>query len=82
MQSNLTRLRDTLEATPGAVDDLLVHFKQAGWVGISKNATAQQLIENALNRMKYDAPKYTVFIDMLNKMAGMDEVVSSIIEGK
>ena len=75
------QLRDTLKATPGAVDDLLVRFKQIEWMGINEKATADQLIENALNKIKYDATKYTVFIDMLKNMAGTDQVVPSI-EGK
>ena len=58
-----------------------MHFKQVGWIGSSKKATAQELIDTALNRIKYDATKYTVFIDILKGMAGMDQIVPSI-EGK
>ena len=78
MKSHLEQLYDTLRATPGAEERLLVRFKQINWVDMNENATAQELIENALNRIKYDATKYSVFIDTLRKMAGVDQVVSSI----
>ena len=81
MQSHFTQLYDTLRATPGAEEGLLVRFKEINWVDINEKATVQELIENALNRIKYDATKYTVFIDILKNMAGTDQVVSSI-EGK
>ena len=82
MQSNFAQLRDTLTATPGAEKALLALYKQSNWIAASEKATADELIENALNKIKYDTTKYTVFIDMLNKTAGMDQVVSSINEGK
>ena len=74
----MKQLVDTLTATPGAENDLLVHFKQKGWVDITAKATAEQLITKALNDIKCIVGRYRDFIDMLNEMAGMKEVASSI----
>ena len=81
MQSNIAQLRDTLRATPDAEEALLVLFKQNNWIAITAKATAHELIEHALNQIRYDATKYFVFIDMLNEMVGMDLIVI-LIEGK
>ena len=58
-----------------------MHFKQIEWIGISEKGKAQELIEIAVKQIEYDATKYKMFIDMLKKIAGMDQVVQSI-EGK
>ena len=49
------------------------------WVGITITATANEMIVLALDRIKKkDVRDYRVFIDMLNNVTGMDQVVSSI----
>ena len=55
-----------------------MQFKQRSWVGITITATANEMIVLALDRIKKDVRDYRVFIDMLNNVTGMDQVVSSI----
>ena len=75
---HLKQLTESLRAIPGAEEALLVEFKQKSWVGIAIRATAKQLLDLALVRIRKDVRECRVFIDMLNNIEGMDQVVSSI----
>ena len=67
-----------LEALTGAEDSLLMKFKELSWLPIGAEASANELVTLALNRIVNDVRDYDVFVHMLRDIAGMERMVTTI----
>ena len=73
--SHLEALTTALRVTPGAEISLCLKFKELSWLPIVAEASANELVTLALNRIENDVRDYDVFIYMLRNITGMEQMV-------
>ena len=78
VRCNMNSIITTLKSTPGATDMLSGMYKQKGWMNTTVHPTEDQLATLVLDRIKQDPRQYTMFIDMLRGIDGMDLTVDRI----
>ena len=61
------------------VEPLLQLFKMEKWIALGATATANELVELALDRIKNQITDYDVFIRMLKSMPGMEPIADQMI---
>ena len=61
------------------VEPLLQKFKMAKWIALGATATANELVELALDRIKNQVTDYDVFIRMLKSMPGVEPIAVQMI---
>ena len=75
MQENFSTIP---EATPTARLSLENEFKKLGWLGPADHPTEEELVTQALDRIKLDPNQHKEFITMLNGIPGLDLVVGKL----
>ena len=78
MLNKMQRVIDALVVTPGAKQQLDVKCKEKSWFTISASVSEGELIEFVLERVNQNADQFDVFLSMLNKIDGMDQVVADL----
>ena len=61
------------------VQPLLQKFKMEKWIALGATATANELVELALDRIKNQVTDYDVFIRMLKSMPGVEPIAVQMI---
>ena len=61
------------------VEPLLQKFKMEKWIALGATATANELVELALDRIKNQVTDYDVFIRMLKSMPGVEPIAVQMI---
>ena len=82
VRSNLTKITKALQSTPGARENLILHYKQYEWLDLTENPAEGELVTLALVRIKQDPSQFDKFIDMLRDTKGMDVIVTTLTEGE
>ena len=65
--------------TAKEVETLLQKFTMEGWIAGGAEATANELVLLALNRIQTRATDYDVFIRMLRSMPGVESLAKQMI---
>ena len=81
VKSQLVSVIHLLKATKHARKALTLHYKQEGWLEMTEYPTEDELVTQALVRMKNDSSQYDTFIQMLNTIQGLDMIVKAITYG-
>ena len=76
---NLDRLVRNIRGIPGAENHLQRQFREKEWIDITSQVNADGLTTLALTKIEMNAENYKVFIDMLNSVTGLQEIVARII---
>ena len=74
----LQLLTERLQLTK-EVEPLLQKFKMEKWIALGAKATANELVELALDRIKNQVTDYDVFIRMLKSMPGVEPIAHQMI---
>ena len=77
--SHLEVLTTALRVTPGAESSLRLKFQELSWLAIGAEASANELVTLALNRIENDVRNYDVFVHMLRNVTGMEQMVDIIL---
>ena len=80
--ANLVTIVTTLKASPTAKLKLTLHYKEKDWISIYETPDEDALVILALHRIKQDPNQFNVFIDMLQCIKEMDQIVNAIIGGE
>ena len=75
VQENFSTITEALKATPNARLSLENEFKTLGWLGPAYHPTEEELVIQALERIKQDPSQYKILITMLN---GLDLVIQKL----
>ena len=81
VKSQLLKVIHLLKATKHARKALTLHYKQEGWLEITEYPTEDELVTQALVRMKDDSSLYDKFLNMLRAIEGLDVIVNAITCG-
>ena len=82
VRSNLLQVTKALKSTPGARENLILHYKQYEWLDVTENPAEGDLVTLALVRIKQDPSQFDLFIDMLRDTEGMDLIVTTLTAGE
>ena len=63
---------------PGARHSLLVQFQEQSWLAIGVEASVNDLMSVALNRIENDVKDYEMLLKIFKNIPGMDQVVKRI----
>ena len=61
------------------VETLLQKFEMQTWIAVGTTATANDLVQLALSRIKDQVTDYDVFIEMLKSMPGVKSIADQMI---
>ena len=78
VRSNLLQITKALKSTPGARENLILHYIQHKWLDTTENPAEGELVRLALVRIKQDPSQFDLFIDMLRDTEGMDLIVTTL----
>ena len=79
VKENMKSFIDTIDSIPYGVKHLTTKFREAGWLALyAKDISADDLIIQALDRIKNDAAEHQVFLDMLRDIVGTDQIVAML----
>lgn len=79
VKENMNDFIDAIESIEGAVEKLQTMFMENGWLETNPNKiSAKNLITQALNRISNDSREHVVFLQMLQKITGMDQMVERL----
>ena len=78
VKSQLVKVIHLLKATKHACKALTLHYKQEGWLEITAYPTEDELVTQALVRMKDDSNQYDKFLNMLRAIEGLDVIINAI----
>ena len=83
--SEYTRVRQSLGAITEVLDvnhdanqSLRQKFQEERWLSVGSDTEGEGLVTVALSRIKNDAGQFQQFIDMLNDIDGMDQIVKKL----
>ena len=79
---NLVSITKALKSTPGARENLILHYVQHKWLDTTENPVEGELVKLALERIKRDPSQFDLFINMLGDIEGMDLMVKALREGQ
>ena len=81
VKENMGNFITAIESIPRAVKSLTTKFQEAKWLGHSAGEiSADQLITQALDRIKIDAAEHRAFLDMLKSIEGTD-LITQMLDG-
>ena len=72
----------TIQATEGALEALTRQYKQAGWLEPTAKPKVDELLSQALVRMRGNPDQYDKFLSMLHAIEGLDQIVKAISGGQ
>ena len=67
-----------LKTTQGAQKALTQHYIQNGWLDNTQNPSEDELVRQALQRIKIDPSQYDMFLNMLHAIKGLDIMVKAL----
>ena len=76
VRENMVSITRALKYTPGARDELILHFVQHGWLDTTESPVESDLAQLALKKIEEDPIQFGVFIDMLRNTEGMSLIVT------
>ena len=71
-----------LKSTPGARENLILHYIQHKWLGTTEDPPEDKLVKLAAVRITQDPSQFDLFIDMLRDTEGMDLIVTTLTAGE
>lgn len=78
VKENMNDFIEAIQSIKG-VEKLQTMFTESGWQETNPNLTsAKDLITQALNRIGNDSREHVVFLQMLEKITGMDQMVERL----
>ena len=81
VKSQLVKVISLLKSTKHACKALTLHYKQEGWLEMTEYPTEDELVTQALVRMKDDSSQYDKFLNMLRAIEGLDVIINAITCG-
>ena len=79
VKENMQGFREAIQSIPDAVNCLTTKFMEAEWLPThAREITANNLITQALIRIKNDADQHQVFLEMLGGIIGTDQIVTKL----
>ena len=82
VRSNLINITKALKSTPGARENLILHYIQHKWLAITEKPEEGELVRLALVRIKQNPSQFDIFIAMLRDIEGMDLIVTALSGGE
>ena len=82
VKSQLVKIVRVLKARKAAGIALTLHYQQEGWLEVTEYPKEQELVTQALVRMKDDSSQYDKFLNMLRAIEGLDVIVNAITCGQ
>ena len=76
--SRLNSITESLKVNPSAKESLTQKYQERNWLDIVAKPTEEELVTQALSRIKTDVKQYTVFIAMLEQTTGMNIIVDQL----
>ena len=80
--NNLLKITRTLKSTPGARENLILHYIQHKWLGTTESPVEGELVRLTLLRIEQDPSQFDLFIDILRDTEGMDLIVTTLTAGE
>ena len=80
MQTSMTAIESAFQTLPGGKVDITTKFKEQSWIGVCASPDAHALARVVLHRIEHDTGELKKFIDMLNVVSGMDQIVKKITQ--
>ena len=78
----MTKIARALKSTPGARENLILHYKEQEWLDVTENPVDGELVTLALVRIKQDPSQFDLFMKMLCGINGMDLIVATLTGGE
>ena len=75
--NNKGTIIEALKLTPGARGVLVTKFQEEEWLLITEDPTEEKLVNTVLGRIKRNPANITTFIDMLNDVIRLDQLVEN-----
>ena len=82
VRRQLDKCVETIQVTKGAQEALTTQYIQAGWLGLTAKPSVNELLSQALMRMKGNPDQYDKFLSMLRAIGGLDLIVKAISGGQ
>ena len=76
--NNKGTIVEALKLTPGATGVLVTKFQEKEWLSITESPTEEKLVNTVLGRIKRNPANYTTFIDMVEDVTGLDQIVETL----
>ena len=73
-----TNITDCLKANSAAKDALILEYQKREWIKPTATLNETELVTLVLNRISEDAGQYDIFMDMLEKIEGMNLIVDKL----
>ena len=73
-----TDIIECLQANSSAKDKLILEYQKKKWIDINATPSEAKLVTIVLNRIANDARQYDIFMDMLEKIEGMNLIVDTL----
>ena len=78
VKSHLVDITNLLKTTKGACEALTQHYIQNGWLDHTQTPTENEMVQQALQRMKLDSSQYDEFLKMLCAIKGLDLIIKDL----
>ena len=82
VRNNLINITKALKSTPGARENLILHYIQHKWLDTTEEPEEGKLVKLALVRIEQTPSQFDLFIDMLRDIEGMDLIVTALSGGE
>ena len=80
--SHLVNITSLIQTTKGARERLTQHYIQRRWLDSTQNPSENELVKQALLRIKIDPSQYDTFLTMLRDTEGLDLIVKALKYGR
>ena len=82
VRCQLAKCVETIQVRKDAQEALTTQYIQAGWLGLTAKPSVNELLNQALVRMKGNPDQYDKFLSMLCAIEGLDQIVKAIEGGQ
>ena len=80
--SHLVNITSLLQITKGARERLTQHYIQRRWLDSTQSPSENELVQQALLRIKIDPSQYDTFLTMIRDTEGLDLIVKCLTYGQ
>ena len=80
--SHLVNITSLIQTTKGARERLTQHYIQQRWLDSTQNPSENELVKQALLRIKIDPSQYDTFLTMVRDTEGLDLIVKALKYGQ
>ena len=74
----ITGITECLQGNSSAKDKLILEYRKEKWIDINATPSETELVTIVLGRISNDARQYDTFMDMLEKIEGMNLIVNKL----